>query len=263
MHHRRVPRICAAQRAERNVDARGGNHRRGVRQKLVLLLRTLDEVRRKETRPRVRAGRLDVAVEEDERRRDGDAKFEGVEHVRLHLKDLLARIRAVSDVHEVPHLRRVDLLVLGGEEHRCHAHELQLLPLNDLLLEEAVDEIYRQVQRLWHELELQVDFCEPINENCAHLFIDVRLVDHVSVVPSFRKLHTGGGRRYLHVADAVYYEGRAWPRLYGTGHNTTLYKVQVTHHDVSPPVSLRCLMPRPNTMSEQIRWLEHHAPQHF
>lgn len=71
--------------------------------------------------------------------RGAHLEVQGIEHLRLHGQDLLARVRLVRDVHEVPHFRRVDLLVLGRQQHRRDAHQLQLLPHHHLALQEAVD----------------------------------------------------------------------------------------------------------------------------
>ena len=86
--------------------------------------------------------------EELQRSRHRHLELEGVEHHRLHLQDLPTRISAVGDVDEVADLREVDLLVLGGEEHARDADELEALARDHLLLEKAIDEVDREVERL-------------------------------------------------------------------------------------------------------------------
>ena len=46
-------------------------------------------------------------------------------------------------------------------------------------LEEAVDEVGGQVERLGHELELEVHIHQPVDQNGPHLVVDVGLAGHV------------------------------------------------------------------------------------
>eukprot|EP00964_Phaeocystis_antarctica_P158180 scaffold128693_cov68-Phaeocystis_antarctica.AAC.18 len=72
-----------------------------------------------------------------------------------------------------------DLLVLGGHEDGGDADKLQLAAHDLLLLEEAVDQVDRQVQRLRHQLEMQVHLDQPVDQDRAHLDVDVGLLAHV------------------------------------------------------------------------------------
>ena len=72
------------------------------------------------------AARLAGAPQEVERQRSAEVELEDAEDVHLHLEDLPLGVGAVRDVDEVLDLGRVDLLVLGGHQHRGHAHQLQL-----------------------------------------------------------------------------------------------------------------------------------------
>ena len=71
----------------------------------------LAQVLREVRRPLLRLGHLAEEVGEGERRRDGQVEVEDLEDEVLHAQDLLLRVRVVRDVHELPHLGRVDLLV--------------------------------------------------------------------------------------------------------------------------------------------------------
>ena len=116
------------------------------------------------------------------RRADGGDRhlvFERLDHLLLHAEDLLLRVGLVRDVDQVLELRRVDLLVLAREEQRRHADELQVRPLDGRPEQVAVDEVHREVQRLGHELELEVHLDQPVDEDRAHLLVDVRLLPHV------------------------------------------------------------------------------------
>ena len=116
------------------------------------------------------------------RRADGGDRhlvLERLDHLLLHAEDLLLRVGLVRDVDQVLELRRVDLLVLAREEQRRHADELQVRPLDGRPEQVAVDEVHREVQRLGHELELEVHLDQPVDEDRAHLLVDVRLLPHV------------------------------------------------------------------------------------
>ena len=68
--------------------------------------------------------------------------------------------------------------ILGKIDRLVGAH-LEVLPGHNLLGEEAIDEVVGEEERLRHELELQVHFDEPIDQDGAHLVVDVRLDAHV------------------------------------------------------------------------------------
>jgi hypothetical protein len=91
----------------------------------------------------------------------------------------LAGVGAVANVHQVTELRRVDLLVLGRDQETGNTDQLQLGTRDLLELEVAINEVDRQVQSLRHELELQVDLNQPVDEDRTHTLVDVRLPLHV------------------------------------------------------------------------------------
>ena len=181
-----------------------------VLEHLVVLQGELDEVVGEQiglgARVGMHAGDLDEAFEEEERVRRGQLKVELREHVALHLQDLLARVRLVGDVHEVAALGRVDLLVLGRDEHRRDADQLQVAALDLLLLEVAIDQVDGQVQGLRHQLELQVHLDEPVDEDRAHLLVDVLLLCDVGGRSEVDRLRAETG------AGAAQGEGGAWSK---------------------------------------------------
>ena len=176
------PWVLLAHRLEREVCGGGSNSRGQVLEHLVLLQRKLDKVVGEQLGLGARRSEdvrdLGEALEEDERIRRGQLEVELGEHEAFHLKDLLARVRLVGDVHEITALGSVDLLVLGRDEHRGHTDELQLVARNRLLLEESVDQVGGEVEGLRHELEFEVDLNEPVDQNRTHLLVNVRLLRH-------------------------------------------------------------------------------------
>lgn len=121
---------------------------------------------------------MDVFEYEVQERRDskklrGDGARKGIH------QDLIASVGLVRDVHEVTDLGSVNLFILGGNEHRGAAHELELGARDGAALEEAVDDVDGEVQRLGAELKLEVHLDEPVNEDLTHLGVDVRLLLHV------------------------------------------------------------------------------------
>ena len=60
----------------------------------------------------------------------GEIEAKHLEDQVLHPEDLLLVVRVVGDVDELPHVGRVDLLVLAGDEHRGGPDQLQLGPLD-------------------------------------------------------------------------------------------------------------------------------------
>ena len=48
----------------------------------------------------------------------------------LHPEDLPLVVGVVRDVDELPHVRRVDLLVLAGDEHGADTDQLKLVTLD-------------------------------------------------------------------------------------------------------------------------------------
>ena len=60
----------------------------------------------------------------------GQVEAEDLEDEVLHAQHLPLVVRVVSDVDELPHVRRVNLLVLARDEHGRRAHQLKLRPLH-------------------------------------------------------------------------------------------------------------------------------------
>ena len=65
-----------------------------------------------------------IAVQENAGRRDGHVERKLIEDQDLHLHDLIAVVGVVGDVLKIAQFRRVDLLVLGRDEHGGDADEL-------------------------------------------------------------------------------------------------------------------------------------------
>ena len=115
---------------EREVDGGGADGRGQVLEHLVVLQRQLDQVVGEQLGRRARrsgdAGDLGEARHEDEGVRRRQLEVELTEHHALKAQDLVARVRLIRDVHEVTALGRVNLLVLGRNQHAPAAEQLQL-----------------------------------------------------------------------------------------------------------------------------------------
>mmetsp|Transcript_5840 Transcript_5840/g.23927 ORF Transcript_5840/g.23927 Transcript_5840/m.23927 type:complete len:316 (+) Transcript_5840:400-1347(+) len=176
--HHLVP-LTLTERLHRHEHSRRGEEGTRVLEHAVVGQRALDDEGGEELELLVGVGSLEKARHELVRGGHSQVEAQGVEHVLLHAQDLLAGVSLVGDVHEVANLRRPDLLVLGREEHRRHTNQLEVLPGHHLLGEEAIDQVVGEEERFRHKLELQVHLNEPIDQDGAHLVVDVGLDAHV------------------------------------------------------------------------------------
>lgn len=137
---------------------------------------------------------VDLGGPPEELQGEGPAQLE-LQHpqdLHLHLPDLGGGVGPVRHIGEVRDLGRVHLLVLGGQEHGRHAHQLQLL-LGDWVvlmegggalgpfdlnlthvkvishLKEAVDHAHGHVHGLLQQAELEVDLDQPVDEDGPHV----------------------------------------------------------------------------------------------
>ena len=165
--------------SHRNVYTSRGQRATRILQHVVIRQRALDGVRGVQLKLAVAPGGFEETVHELVRRGHGQVEPERVQHLLFHLQDLLARVRAIADVNKVAHLRRPDLFILARHQHRGDADELQVFARHGFQLEESIDQVCGQEQRLRHEFKLQVHLDEPIDENGAHLAVDVALNEHV------------------------------------------------------------------------------------
>ena len=68
-----------------------------------------------------------IPAQKVERQRPAEVKVQGPQDLGLHLLDVGLGEGLVGDVDVVAHVGRVHLLVLGGDEHRGHPDQLELL----------------------------------------------------------------------------------------------------------------------------------------
>lgn len=162
-----------------HVQGAGGDGRGQILEELVVLKGELDEVLGQVSEGGGGAGDLGESLGEAVGGRDGEVELKGVEHDALHSQDLLSGVSLVGDVNKVTHLRGVDLLVLGGDEHGGTADQLELGAGDSATLEESIDDVDGQVKRLFAELELEVDLDQPVDENLSHFGVDIGLLAHV------------------------------------------------------------------------------------
>ena len=177
LHH--VVPLTLAQRLHRDVHCRRREKGPRVLEHAVVGKGALHDEAREELELLIRVGGLEEAGHELVGGGNREVEAQGVEHLLLHLEDLLAGVRLVGDVDKVTNLWRPDLLVLGSEQHRRDTNQLEVLPRDRLLREEAIDEVVREEKGLRHQFELEMHLDEPVDEDSAHLVVDVRLDEHV------------------------------------------------------------------------------------
>lgn len=76
------------------------------------------------------------------------------------------------------YLRRVDFLVLAGDQHGCDSQQLQLVPLHLVLDDERVDYELSQEQSFVPQVESQMHVHQPIHQNSPHFLVYLDLVSH-------------------------------------------------------------------------------------
>jgi len=120
----------------------------------------------------------------------GNVKLKGIEKSLFHFEDLVFGAGAVGDIDKVHTFWGVDFFVFGGGEHGGYTEELEGITRDLGDGEVAVDERDAEEKGFWDEFEHAVDFDEPVDENCAHFFVDFELVVEVVGVDSvFLFLH--------------------------------------------------------------------------
>lgn len=77
----------------------------------------------------------------------GELHLEHRENIGFHFEDLLAGVGLVADGHELLQARRVDFLVLAGDEQGGYSHELQLVSGDGSLAQVAVDQVHGHEER--------------------------------------------------------------------------------------------------------------------
>ena len=101
---------------------------------------------------------------------------EFVEDHAFHFDHVGLGVGVRADVDEVVQRRRIDLLVLRGDEQTGRRDELEDLFADLVLLQVPVYHGDRDEESLHPHLELAVHVDEPVDHDVAHLFRDVFLV---------------------------------------------------------------------------------------
>lgn len=117
--------------------------------------------------------------QEEVGRREIDREVQLSQQVLFHPYNLGLRAGVVRHVHEIQNRRGVNLLVLGSNYHGCNAEELHLAPPNLSLGEEPVSEIYSDMECFSLKPEPNVDINQPVDQNDAHVLVDLDLLSHV------------------------------------------------------------------------------------
>ena len=93
-----------------------------------------------------------------------DVKLEGLQDLALHVQHLRAGELVLTHLEELLEIWRVDLLVLGRDEQRSDAEDVEL-GLEDLLLaQEAVNAPHCHIQGLRGEAELAMHIDDPLHQ---------------------------------------------------------------------------------------------------
>mmetsp|Transcript_19323 Transcript_19323/g.30431 ORF Transcript_19323/g.30431 Transcript_19323/m.30431 type:complete len:339 (+) Transcript_19323:156-1172(+) len=166
----------------RRPHAAGGDPRGRVVQKRRLVQRLLAEVVRQLHGPLVRRARLQEPQQERVGRRQREPELQQRRDPRLLVHDVLPRVRAVRVVGQVLQVRRVDVLVLRGDQEGRHAQQLEGLPRDRRrrgVRQHPVHHLHGQVQRLRAQPVLlvarQVQLHQPVHQDGPHLLRHVRL----------------------------------------------------------------------------------------
>mmetsp|Transcript_114865 Transcript_114865/g.310226 ORF Transcript_114865/g.310226 Transcript_114865/m.310226 type:complete len:254 (-) Transcript_114865:61-822(-) len=123
-------------------------------------------------------GALHVIQEVGSGRRQ-DLEAQGRQERALRVEDVALAIRVVGDVYEARRVRRVDLLELRRDEHGDDPNKLQAAAWHVLPREVAVEEARRQEERVLLHLVLDLHIDEPIDQDVAHVGVDLGLGVHV------------------------------------------------------------------------------------
>ena len=108
-----------------------------------------------------------------------DLVLQRLENLVFHSKNLVARVRMVANKNMLAKWCWVNFFVLAGDEERRDADQLKLGTRNLLSLKVPINQVDGKVQCLRNELEFQVHFHKPVDENRSHSLVDVRLLLHV------------------------------------------------------------------------------------
>ena len=121
----------------------------------------------------------EVAGDEAEGSGHGEGVVECVQDGVLVAEHVLAGEGVSRDVDELLDARRVDLLVLGGNDERHHSHQLHALALDGLHRKKSVKHVHRQEERLGCHLEAVATLNNPVQADGTHVCCQLGLCRHV------------------------------------------------------------------------------------
>ena len=81
----------------------------------------------------------------------------------------------IANVDKLVDAWRVDFLVFGGDQKAAYTKKLQVGASDCFTFQVTIDEVNGQEKSFGNKLELHVDFDQPVDQNGAHLFVDMRL----------------------------------------------------------------------------------------
>lgn len=104
------------------------------------------------------------------------------EHTQFHVDDLFFVIGIITHMNIVFNKGWPYLLILASDEHSGHSNQLEVLLGHHDLFQVPVNHVYGQEQALGLQLELEVHFNDPVDQDASHSLCDLRLVFHVLVL---------------------------------------------------------------------------------
>lgn len=105
-------------------------------------------------------------------------KLQGAEDLPLGMDNLISSVGVVTNQYELLQIRRINLLVLAGEEQGGDPHQLELASLALEVLQKPIDDVNREEKSLRNHLELIVHVNYPVDQNGPHFVVYVLLHQH-------------------------------------------------------------------------------------
>ena len=85
------------------------------------------------------------------------------QYLLLHVEYLLGCVHVATDVDVVLQERRVNLLVLGGDKHGRHCHQLYVSVAYLTAAQVPVNDVDCEEEALGKQFEVMMDLNEPVN----------------------------------------------------------------------------------------------------
>ncbi len=107
---------------------------------------------------------------------------EKVEHELLSLENLVGGEALVDHVADLLQVWAVDLLILGSNVHGHNTSELELVVGHELVAQEAIKDVDREVHGLWEKAEADVNQGQPLDDDRAVVWLELGLEVQVMLI---------------------------------------------------------------------------------